>query len=196
MDFLVKGWPFLSTTPCWMQHHNTTSWRHMIQEIQDAFDFFAPKFWEVTGTYEWWFCPKMNVAWSMGTITGGGDTQTLLDVLKKFWTFCTLRRWWHKNFGCEPSHSRPTSHLVEFPLPNIIILRFVSSSTERERGGDWAAGCVYGGSEPARRTGRPSAAQGREGDADSAQALEEFHQIETNTSFFPWIKKKKTWNVL
>ena len=79
---------------------------------------------------------------------------------------------------------------MEFPLPNIIILRFVSSSTERERGGDRAAGCVYGGSEPARGTGRPSAAQGREGDADSAQALEEFHQIKRNTSFFSLNQKK------
>ena len=38
---------------------------------------FAQQFWEVVGTYEWWFCLKIKSSLS------GGGTQTLLAV-KKF----------------------------------------------------------------------------------------------------------------
>ena len=40
--------------------------------------FLAPKFWEVVGAYESFFCSKKNTARVVWTITGDGDTQTLL----------------------------------------------------------------------------------------------------------------------
>ena len=44
---------------------------------------FPPEFWEVVGTNESSFCLKMNAAWVVWTITGGGDTQTLLAGKEK-----------------------------------------------------------------------------------------------------------------
>ena len=40
---------------------------------------FAPKFWEVVGTYELLFHLKKNAASVVLTMLGGGNTQTLLD---------------------------------------------------------------------------------------------------------------------
>ena len=64
--------------------------------LSGCFWLFAPKFWEVVGTYEWYFCSFMNAAWVLGTIRGGEDTQTLLAVWRKLWTSCTQRYW-----GCK-----------------------------------------------------------------------------------------------
>ena len=45
---------------------------------------FAPKFWEVVETYKSSFCLKMNAAWAVWSIIGGGGTQTLLAAKKIF----------------------------------------------------------------------------------------------------------------
>ena len=52
----------------------------LVSHLSGCFWLFAPKFWEVIHTYEWWFCSKMNAAWMVGTVIGGGDTQHLLTV--------------------------------------------------------------------------------------------------------------------
>ena len=51
--------------------------------LSGCFWLFAPKFWEVVGTYELLFCSKRNAALVVLTMLGGGDTQTLLDGKKK-----------------------------------------------------------------------------------------------------------------
>ena len=57
---------------------------------------FAPKFWEVVGTYEWY----NSVVWIPWV---GGDTQTLRYAKGFVWTFCNHRCEvvGCKNFGCK-----------------------------------------------------------------------------------------------
>ena len=64
--------------------------------LSGCFWLFAPKFWEVVGTYKLSFCPKRNAASVVLTMWGGRDTQTLLDGKK--WTLNTCRWWRCKNF--------------------------------------------------------------------------------------------------
>ena len=40
-----------------------------------AWWFFAPKFWEVAGTYESSFFSKVHAPWAVVTMWGGGDTK-------------------------------------------------------------------------------------------------------------------------
>ena len=47
-----------------------------------CFWLFAPKFWEVVGTYELSFCWRRNAASMVLTMLDDRDTQTLLDGKK------------------------------------------------------------------------------------------------------------------
>ena len=51
-----------------------------------CFWFFAPKFWEVAEVYKLFFSSKRNATSVVLTMSGGGDTQTLLDGKKKLHT--------------------------------------------------------------------------------------------------------------
>ena len=83
-----------------------------------TFGFFPPKFWEVVGSYESSSCLKMNAAWVVWTIIGGGNTQILL-AQKQNWTLCTLRQWGCKNFVIFPSSLALVRHLVKLSVSNI-----------------------------------------------------------------------------
>ena len=52
--------------------------------LSGCFRLFAPKFWEVVGTYKWYFCHPIDADWDMGILKGGGDTQTLPPVMNLF----------------------------------------------------------------------------------------------------------------
>ena len=80
----------------------------------------------------WWgptsdtFCSHINVVRVVWTIKGGADTQTLLDV-KIFLNFLHSQAAGAQKLrlealtpGREPS--RPTSQMVEFPVPYLFLL--------------------------------------------------------------------------
>ena len=52
--------------------------------LYSCFWLYASKFWEVVGSYEWYFRSYMNAAWVVLSIKGGRDIQTLLAVKKLF----------------------------------------------------------------------------------------------------------------
>ena len=49
-----------------------------------CFWLFAPKFWEVVGTYESFFCHSITAGLGVGIPWGDGDTQTLPYAKKLF----------------------------------------------------------------------------------------------------------------
>ena len=97
-------------------------WNH----FSGYFWLFAPKFWEMVGTYEWLCCPKGNATSVVLTMGDGGDTQTLLDG-NFFLTLCTRRQWGCKNFPIFPSSPALSLGLslfvtIFFPLGGTIYL--------------------------------------------------------------------------
>ena len=63
----------------WLSNINYiyTCWWLVRVTLVVAWWFFAPKFWEVAGTYESSFFPKVHAPWAVVTMWGGGDTKTL-----------------------------------------------------------------------------------------------------------------------
>ena len=95
--------------------------------LNGCFWLFTPKFWKMTGTYEWYFVihtgnKSLSESESEsfyecrlgGDTWGGGDTQILPYAKEMVWTFCTNRWWGCKSFGheCSHHHLRP-AHLVK-----------------------------------------------------------------------------------
>ena len=84
--------------------------------LSDSFWLFAPKFWEVVGTYE------MMVLLTNECRLSGGGTQTLHAVIEKR-TFCIHRGWgYKKRLPLAPARAAlplaHPSHLVKLSLPN------------------------------------------------------------------------------
>ena len=70
--------------------------------------------WDEAGTHEWYFVILWNTSWMLGTLTSGGDTQTLPGVIKFVWTFCRQRWGELKHLRHAPHvYSCPESHLVK-----------------------------------------------------------------------------------
>ena len=92
----------------------TTDW-WLVSHPIGCFWLLAPKFWEVVGTHESFFCHPINV----GSVVGIplGNKKNLFELI------APKRGWRQKNFGCEHSRSgmrlavAPMSHLVKLLLP-------------------------------------------------------------------------------
>ena len=86
--------------------------------------FFCPK--TLRDGRDLWMvlCHSINAGWVVGTLRGGGDTQTIPAVIKFIWTFLTQRQSGHEDIflrhTCTLVPTRaPMSHLVKLSLLNI-----------------------------------------------------------------------------
>ena len=116
-------------------------WSLLVAHLSGCSWFFAPKFWEMAGTYELSFCLKRNAASMVLTLWGDVDTQKVLDGWKIIWTLCTHRQWRQNlnfmhsqavetqkltfRFSLAPEWLQPNNDQVEkLSLPNINRLVF------------------------------------------------------------------------
>ena len=92
VNFIVTfSYPWNVTTKIVLGEH-FSSW---LESSYGCFWLFAPKFWQVAGTYKSLFCLKMNAAWDVVTMWGGVDTQTI-TITTWFIQIFVLGRWRQK----------------------------------------------------------------------------------------------------
>ena len=84
-------WP---RRPCGGLRRSLVAWR---VTLVFAFGFFCSKMLGGGFDLQMLFCHSLTAGWVVGTLRGGGDTQTLPAVIERVWTFCTRRWWEHKN---------------------------------------------------------------------------------------------------
>ena len=90
--------------------------------ISDYFWLFAPKFWEGGGDLWMVSCQSVSTFWVVSTLMDGGDTQTLIAIIKFVFKLFALIG--DGDAKISSSHllmlaCTPTSHLVKLSLPNI-----------------------------------------------------------------------------